>query len=228
MTTGRLDTAIVAEIVRLREEANRLLEEKASLERQLEQAQKENHEFAAMYVEMQEQNAAVTSLYVASQRLHATLEPDEVIQIIMEILVEMIGAEEFGILLYDEEKKCLELVAGEGAAERLPSKSLPVGAGIVGDVAASGEPFYFESKSAVAREAGLPLAAIPLNMKHHCVGVVIVYKLLSHKADFSPVDHQVMELLAAHAATALASARLHKVMDRKLKTMRGFMELIKS
>ena len=60
------------------------------------------------------------------------------------------------------------------------------------------------------------------------VGVVAIYKLLSHKKAFSPIDHQILELVAAHAASALVSARLHGTMDRKLKTIEGFMQLMKS
>ncbi|HJS75598.1 MAG TPA: GAF domain-containing protein, partial [Vicinamibacteria bacterium] len=112
----------------------------------LDQVEKENHEFANMYVEIQEQNEALTNLYVASQRLHATFDLDEVKQIITEILAEMVGAEEFGLLVLDREKKNLLVLAGEGIRERLPKETLPVGEGIIGDVARTGESFYFVPK----------------------------------------------------------------------------------
>ncbi len=138
------------------------------------------------------------------------------------------GAEEFGILLLDSKKKQLELVAGEGAEERLPSRSIPMGEGVIGEVTASRQPFFFERDTPLAREARLPMAAIPLTMNEEPVGVIVIYKLFDQKPGFSPIDHQVLELLAAHAATALASARLHGAVGRKLKTVEGFVQLMKS
>ena len=82
-----LDAAIANEIVQLRTEVTRLEKEKASLTSELGQVQKENRDFATMCVEAQEQNIAATNLYVASHRLHATLDADEVLNIIKEILV---------------------------------------------------------------------------------------------------------------------------------------------
>jgi nitrate/nitrite-specific signal transduction histidine kinase len=200
----------------------------SELRARLEQLEKENREFANMYVEIQEQNEALTNLYVASQRLHATFDLEEVKQIITEILVEMVGAEEFGLLVFDREKKNLHVLAGEGIRERLPKETLPVGEGVIGDVARTGESFYFVPKSEAERKAHLPLATLPLKLGGQTVGVVVIYRLLGHKPNFSPIDHQILELVAAHAASALVSARLHSTMDRKLKTIEGFMHLMKS
>lgn len=205
-----------------------LLEALTDLRQRLERAERENHEFANMYVEIQEQNEALTNLYVASQRLHATFELEQVKQIIAEILAEMVGAEEFGLFVLDQRKKELRLISGEGIRDRLPKETLPAGEGIIGDVAATGESFYFEPKNETERAAHLPMATLPLSLKGQTVGVVVIYKLLNHKQGFSPIDLQILELVAAHAASALVSARLHTNMDRKLKTIEGFMQLMKS
>lgn len=205
-----------------------LLRELTRLREKLERTEKENHEFARMYVEIQEQNEAFTNLYVASQRLHATFDLGGVKQIITEILAEMVGAEEFGLLVLDRDKKRLHLLTGEGMEHRLPKETLPAGEGIIGDVAATGESFYFVPKTAAEREASLPIATLPLKLNDQTVGVMVIYKLLGHKPSFSPIDHQILELVAAHAASALVSARLHGAMDRKLRTIEGFLQLMKS
>lgn len=210
-------------------EVNRkLMEQIADLEDRIENLEKENKDFADMCVQVQEQNEAITNLYVASHRVHATVEPEEVMKIILEILVELVGAEAFGVFLLDEKKKSLELMVGEGVEEKLPSKSLPAGEGVIGEVASSGEAFYFEPHGASEVEARLPMAAVPLNMNGNAVGVIVIYKLLNQKPSFSSVDHQLLQLLAEDAATALANARLHRTMDRKLKTIEGFVQLMKS
>lgn len=210
-------------------EVNRqLMEQIADLEDRIESLENENKDFADMCVQVQEQNEAITNLYVASHRVHATVEPDEVMKIILEILVELVGAEDFGVFLLDEKKKSLELMAGEGIEEKLPSKSLPAGEGVIGEVASTGEAFYFEPHGVSEVEARLPMAAVPLNMNGNAVGVIVIYKLLNQKPSFSSVDHQLLQLLAEDAATALANARLHRSMDRKLKTIEGFVQLMKS
>jgi nitrate/nitrite-specific signal transduction histidine kinase len=199
-----------------------------SLEERLRNVEDENRDFANMCVQLREQNEALTNLYVTSYRLHATLDAAVVTQIIKEVLIELIGAEEFGILLLNEDKQRLELLDGEGVEERLPAKSFPAGEGVIGEVVTTGEPFFFEPKTDVDRDAKLPLATIPLNMNEQPVGVIVIYKLLSQKAGFSDIDHQLLDLIAAHAATALEAARLHSTRDRKLKTLENFMQLIKT
>lgn len=198
------------------------------LRAKLDRVEQENREFANMFVEIQEQNEALTNLYVASQRLHATFELGEVKTIISEILAEMVGAEEFGLLILDRQKQQLHLLAGEGIEKRLPKQTLSAGEGIIGDVATTGESFFFEPKSESEKQSPLPLATLPLKLNQEIVGVMVIYKLLGHKPGFSPIDHQILELVAAHAASALVSARLHSTMDRKLKTIEGFMQLMKS
>jgi GAF domain-containing protein len=221
------DTPAAEEIARLREQVERLQEEKSTLQKDLERIEKENQDFASLYVQAQDQNEILTNIYVASYRLHATLDPTDVMKIIQDILIELVGAEEFGIFLLDKAQTRLDLVAGEGVRDRLPAASLPAGEGVVGEVASSGEAFYFEPKSETEQQVGLPRAAIPMRMDGESVGVMVIYQLLSHKTGFSDLDHQLLELLAAHAATALVSARLHSLLDRKLKTMEGFIQLMR-
>ncbi len=205
-----------------------LLDALSEVRGRLSQVEKENHEFANMYVEIQEQNEAMANLYVASQRLHATFDLSEVKQIISEILAEMVGAEEFGLFIFDKSKKKLQLLSGEGIQNRLPKNTLPTGEGVIGDVAATGEAFFFEPKSDSEVDVDLPLTTLPMKLNDTTVVVVVIYKLLSHKNAFSPIDHQILELVAAHAASALISAKLHGAMDRRLKTIEGFMQLMKS
>jgi hypothetical protein len=229
MTPARSIGASTADqVAALRNRVAKLEKEKAELEERLVNVENENRDFADQYVQAQEHSEAINNLYVASHRLHATLDAMEVMQIIKEILIELVGAEEFGILLLEKKKNALRLVEGEGAEERLPSEFVPTGGGVIGEVASSGEPFFFEPETPTEKESGLPLAAIPLQMNGSAVGVIVIYKLLNQKTGFSAIDHDLLQLLAAHAASALVSARLHGEMDRRLKTVEGFIQLMKS
>ena len=147
-------------------------------------------------------------------------------EIVKEILVELVGAEEFGVLLIEENEK-LRLLAGEGVQERFPNHVMPTGNGVIGEVTASGKPYFFDPEKCSTNRPSQPLAAIPLNIKGNQVGVIVLYKLFSQKAGFTPTDIQLLELLASDTATALVSARLTSTMGRRLKTIEGFLHLMK-
>lgn len=204
-----------------------LLERLRETEERLSKAEKENHDFATLCAQVQDQNEAITNLYVASQRLHATLDPSQVLEIILEILVELVGAAQFGVLLLDERKETLQLVAGKGVSQGLPAGTLPAGDGAIGKATLSGEPFFRKSGTGVEGLSRVPVAAIPLRFRGNAVGAIAIYKLLGQKNGFSSVDRELLQLLADHAATALVTARLHAAVNRKLKTIEGFIRLMR-
>jgi hypothetical protein len=105
--------------------------EKAEILGRVKLVEEENQGFANRYVEIEEENNMLANLYIASYQLHSTLDFKEVLQIILEIVINLIGAEEFGVLLLDEKTNRLEPVASEGVAvSELPSVS--IGKGIIG------------------------------------------------------------------------------------------------
>jgi hypothetical protein len=181
----------------------------------------ENHDFATRYADITEENENLAHLYVATYRLHSTLEPSEVTEIVCEILIELVGAEEFGILLLDERSNELALARLEGPASLFPPHIL-FGEGLIGTTVRQGRPYYEEPAV-----DGKPLAIVPLQIKGHGVGAIVVGKLLHARTRLNPLAKELLSLLAGHAATALVSSRLYSSVDRKLRTIEGFMELMK-
>lgn len=47
-----------------------------------------------------------------------------------------------------------------------------------------------------------------VSMRDTTMGVVVIYQLLGHKESLSPIDHQLLDLVAEHAPKALLSAHL--------------------
>src|SRR5437762_1802463 len=118
---ARLETAgggaVVGSEDRLRDLQTRIreLEERlAEMEARYKKVEEENKEFADRYIEIEEQNNNLANLYVASYQLHSTLDFREVIQIVQEIVINLIGAESFAILLLDEKTNELKAIAAEG------------------------------------------------------------------------------------------------------------------
>ena len=81
---------------------------------QLLEVEEENRHFADRYVEIEEENNNLANLYVASYQLHSTLDLDEVLKIVIEIVINLIGAEVFAIYLLDGKDEELQVVAAEG------------------------------------------------------------------------------------------------------------------
>ncbi len=203
-----------------------LEEEKNELTSKFKEIEAENKDFASRYLEIEEENNNLANLYVASYQLHSTLDFREVLQIIVEIIINLIGAEVFGILLLDEKSNELKPVATEGIeAERI--EPVKPGAGKIGWVAKAGESYFIESvpgsDEVNPRE---PLVCIPLKIKQHVIGVIVIYKLLQQKSKFSELDHELFTLLAGHAATATFASKLYSESERKLSTIQGFIDLL--
>lgn len=205
----------------------RELEEKlAEIETRYRRVEEENKEFADRYLEIEEQNNNLANLYVASYQLHSTLDFREVVRIVQEIVINLIGAEAFHLLMVSEKTGQLEVEASEGQAAG--RAAIPLGEGVIGKAAASGENFFADS---VARAEPSPfedpIAVVPLKIKESTIGVISINKLLVQKTQFTPMDYELFTLLAGHAATAIFSAKLYSTSARKLSTLQGFLDMLK-
>jgi len=215
---------LMKEVERLRVDNAQMAKKLGFFDSRFHEIEAENKDFAMRYIEVEEQNESLANLYVASYQLHSTLDPSEVVQCISEILMNMIGTEEFGLFVVDEETSELVLAGYEGEIVlRNERGRVGFGEGLEGIVAQTGEAFFTED----AGELGEVCACIPLKIKERVVGVIAIYRLLAHKRGLSALDHKLLELLAGHAATAIVSSKLYAAADRKLKTIEGFMSLLR-
>ncbi|MGH9320614.1 MAG: GAF domain-containing protein [Vicinamibacteria bacterium] len=183
-----------------------ILAQVVELEHRLRQLETENRSLADRCNTLQEQNEAISNLYVAKHRLHASFDAGEVMRIVRDIMVELVGAKEFAIYLLDPRQKVLRRVIGGGTGKRPDTVAL--GEGHLGRVATAGRPFYIETSGERDRSPDVPLAIIPLLGESDAIGIISIWQLLPHKKGFTPVDHQLLELVAEHAPSALKSAHL--------------------
>jgi hypothetical protein len=73
------------------------------LERRLATAESDVKELASRLVDSEHQGGRLMNLYVATYQLHATLDPAEVQATIAEIAINLLGAEQFVLLLRRDE-----------------------------------------------------------------------------------------------------------------------------
>ena len=197
----------------------------AEVERRHKKVEEENKEFADRYVEIEEQNNNLANLYVASYQLHSTLDFKEVVRIVQEIVINLIGAEAFHLFLISEKTGQLERVASEG--QDAPA-AIALGEGIIGTSARTGLSYFAEEVvHSEATPFDQPIAVIPLRIKDSVIGVVTINKLLVQKQAFTNMDHELFTLLAGHAATAIFSSKLYSTSERKLTTLQGFLDMLK-
>ncbi len=209
---------------KLLDENRELRERLEALASRFDETEKENQDFAQRYVEVQSQNDNLLNLYVSSYQLHSTLNPGEVVNVIEEIILNLIGAEQYFVCMIDDKKESPIILAGEGPEGPIRGQSLRKADPILMGVLHEGEA-YFRGEG----EADSPhLACTPLKVKDDVVGAISITKLLDHKKEgFTTIDYELLSLLSDHAATALVSSNLYSRTERKLRTVEGFIKLLK-
>ena len=146
------------------------------------------------------------------------------LRIVVEIIINLVGAEVLCVYALDERTNQLEPVAAEGR-ERSTFVS---GAGRQRCRSAapsrSGEIRYREALAGA--EPDEPLVCIPLCVGEKSIGAIALFGLLVQKERFTALDHELFTLLGGHAATAILAAQLHGQSERKLNTMQGLIGLL--
>jgi CheY-like chemotaxis protein len=189
--------------------------------------EKENVEFANQLVQVEDVNNNLTNLYIASSRLHSTLDRKETLEIIKEVVINFVGAEKFAVFIYDAEEDVLRFETGEGFADDCQMPEVKLGEGLLGEVASKSENYFAEDMSGhVDVDPLSPLVAIPLMMQGELLGLLAIYRLFIQKEELESIDYQLFSMLGDHAATALFSSTLYGRSERKRQTYKGFMDLL--
>jgi hypothetical protein len=219
------------------------------LERRLAAAENDRRELTSRLVEAERRAERLMTLYVATYHLHAALDPAGVEAAIAEIAVDLLGARRFVLLLEEEDGTCrvaMDRTAGhrgdhggqEGESAALfadrryaggdPMIDATLADGVLRMTAveedADDEDATLDAAAAGARSRG-PVATVPLNLGGHTAGVLAILDLFPHKRGLTTEDRDLLDLLAAHAASALTAAQLFSVSERKLRSYRSLIEL---
>ena len=163
------------------------------------------------------------------ERINSTLDLDELMQRIAEIVKRAIDYEVFAILLLNEKTQELHIRFSIGHPDELVrNKRIKVGEGIVGRAAATRrsvlvndvlkDPGYIQSLFPVRSEL-----AVPLITKNRLIGVI---DLEAPWTDFFNDSHvNLLELLASRMAMALDNARLYRRSVRQARALQLLNEI---
>lgn len=177
-------------------------------------------EVEEVLVRTEHQAARLANLYVATYQLHESLEPASVRAAVADIAVNLLGAEEFSIWVRNETGQLL----------RTPESSTPSSDGTeqyVGGDSLLDAALDNSSPQFGPVQGSDYVAVVPFVARGEVVGVLSVRRFLSHKQAITPDDYELLDLLAAHAASALLAARAFGIAQRKLHTYQGLLGLLR-
>jgi regulator of replication initiation timing len=180
---------------------SRHIEEEA-LHQRLIAIANESDDYMRQYSELESSNANLANLYVASYQLHGTLDRQAVLTAIQEIVVNLVGSEQFGV--FEGSGSSLSLACAVGLDDPMIARSREVDAQVWSE-ALAGRAYVRVDEMA----EGL-VACIPLKLDSDVTGLIAIFSLLPHKPGIEPLDHELFDLLASHAATALYCTSLHE------------------
>ncbi|MGH9803638.1 MAG: PP2C family protein-serine/threonine phosphatase, partial [Candidatus Acidiferrales bacterium] len=196
-------------------------------------------EDARRQLEQQQQTIDRLSFLVeANKTLNSTLDLPELIGIILNLATRNTGADRGTVFLVDREAKELWSLVAQGLEQR--EIRLPMGKGIAGAVAETGEEVNLPDAYADARfdrefdqrfgyRTG-SLLCVPIQDRD--AKIVGVLQLLNKPGGFTGDDLGFLESLSVHFAMALENARLHREslerqkMERELTLARGIQQAL--
>lgn len=196
------------------------------LQARLTDVEADRAELNQKLAEYEQQVGRLMNLYVATYQLHATLDPSEVQSTIAEIAINLLGAERFVLLFWktDESGEC-EISLSQGMEA---DRSGLYQNGVYGGGDSAVDATLADGVLRIGPIAGSDaLACVPLTVQGTTVGALVILKLFDHKASLKPEDRDLLDLIAAHAASALFAARVYSNTDRKLKTLESLVKLVR-
>src|SRR5579885_2497243 len=175
-------------------------------------------------VRFRERSELLDFLLEVSAATAQTLDLDQLLANVAEIIQKVLPYDLFAILLYSERRQDLRIRYAVGHREEVVSNLvLALGEGITGTAAARGEPVlvgdvrsdprYLNSVDAVRTEL-----AVPMTARGKLVGVI---DLQSTRVNaYNEYDRALLRLIAARVSIAIENARLYRRVERQNRTLK--------
>jgi sigma-B regulation protein RsbU (phosphoserine phosphatase) len=189
---------------------------------------------AQLFEQQRHDAQAFELLAEIGREVAAVLDLDELLARIAQLTKTVIDYRTFGILLYDEQTRELEMKVAVQYGEKVALPKVALGEGLVGYAAlhreavlvpdVSKDPRYIKVVEDVRSEL-----AIPMLLKDRCIGV---FDLESPELDaFTKRDVGILTMLASQAAVAIENARLYEELsanEARLEKELGFAKRVQA
>ena len=186
---------------------------------------------------MEKEHAQLRALSEVGAVINSTLDPDEVLNRVMDKIIEITGAERGYLMLRNEETGELEFkVARNLDKETLNKQSFQVSRTIVNTVAETGEPVVttnaqadprFQSQESVIGYSLRSILCVPLRVKGQTIGVVYADNRI-RAGLFGGRELNLLTAFSNQAAVAIDNARLFESIVSQKKLMDNILRSITS
>jgi PAS domain S-box-containing protein len=159
------------------------------------------------------------------QVINSTLEVDEVLQIVMDTIVRMMGAERGFLMLRDERGEMISRIARNWEQESINQNEFAISRTVVQRVIDGGEPVLTTNAREDPRFGGQEsiiafnlrsILCVPLMVKSEIIGVIYTDNRI-RTGIFSESDRDLLQAFANQAAVAIENARLFSSLKRTLE-----------
>jgi signal transduction histidine kinase len=171
------------------------------------------------------QQARLAALYEVSTQLGTTLDPAELLNLVMDLIIQLTGAERGILMLFNETTGELESTAARNMDQMtLDGRSLEISRTIVDRVTSEGEPLLTDNAQEDSRFAGQEsvigfqlrsIMCAPLRVRGRIIGAAYVDNRLFTNL-FSQADLDLLAAFSNQAAVAIDNARLFTQTDQAL------------
>jgi len=177
---------------------------------------------ARLYADLEDRISELHAIFEIDKSITSSIELDVVLEQIVQLSVALIGGKLSSLMLLDEEKQELVIVASQGLSEQYTSKeNIKVGQSIAGMVITEGRPIAVPDirsdprhayPELAAREGLCSMLSVPLCLKDGIIGVLNIYTEKVHL--FSQHEINLFTSLASQAAIAIENARLFESLEQ--------------
>ena len=182
-------------------------------------------------VHFEERADLLDFLLEVSETTASTLDLDQVLDHVADVIHRVIGFDLFAILLYSDRNKSLKVRHSIGHRDELVrTLSIKLGEGLCGAAAESRQPVnvgdvHADERYLSALDAVRSELAVPMIARGRLVGVI---DLESTRPDaYAKRDVALLSLIASRVASAVDNARLYKRVEQNHKTLKVLTQLTK-
>ncbi len=184
----------------------------------LQRLQENRLRLDAAHLEVQRQARYLNTYLTVSSMVAQCLDPHELLEAVLSVIMETVSAEEASVLLLDEDQANFRFYSIEGPAKQcLMASTFPANKGIAGSILQTqrsevvndvhSDPRFY---SKIESECGLitrNLIAIPLTAGEEKIGVMEVLNK-AHGGFFTEADRLLLDSIAEEIAFAIRNARI--------------------
>jgi adenylate cyclase len=165
---------------------------------------------------LEEQNSKLQSLAGINQILNSTLDPNDILQIVMDTLVKLIGAERGFLMLMDDKQDLVVKIARNWDQQSIEESEVAFSRTVINQVIATSKPILttnalqdprFDNQQSVITHQLRSILCVPLVGKGKIIGVIYADNRVKTGL-FTGSDLDLLSVFADQAAVALENAQL--------------------